>query len=208
MIISLMVGMSLAVPAFAGDSFPAFSEAPLELKVPIEMRGYQPTPKFVTGTNAVYAFSGQIFTNAASGHIQTASEGSSGETDKSTPWKTLTELLAVYQRGSDEKSLRSLYTTSSQSFLDHVYGNPKTAARMKAYGASISGMQAVLGLNFDKGFVAFVTANKTDGKRQAMSFYFVKSNRGYLLSTFDNSDKRIQNLEVFFNTHSAAELLR
>jgi hypothetical protein len=95
--------LAFAVKAAAEDYFPSFSEAPLKLNTPIAMHGYQPTPEFVIGTNAVYTFAGQIFTNATDGRIQTMSEGFSGTTDKSTPWKTLTELLAVYQQGSDEK---------------------------------------------------------------------------------------------------------
>ena len=122
--------------------------------------------------------------------------------------KTLTELLAVYQQGSDEKKIRSLYNTSSQAFLDKIYSTPEMTARMQSFGSSITGMQALMGFNFENGFVAFVKETKNSGTSNMMSFYFVKTNGMYLLSTFRNSDKKIQNIEVFFNTHSAVDLLR
>ena len=200
--------LTFAVKASVGDRFPSFSETSLKLTIPIGMQGYQPTPEFVTGTNAVYRFTGQIFTNATSGHLQTTSEGFSGSTDKSTPWKTLTELLAVYQQGSDEKKIRSLYNASSQAFLDQIYSTPEMTARMQAYGTSIAGMQALLGFDFKDGFVAMMKVAEVSGPSNMMSFCLVKTNGVYLLSTFKNSDKRIQNIEVFFNTHSASELLR
>jgi hypothetical protein len=162
----------------------------------------------VIGTNAFYTLTGQIFTNATDGRIQTTSEGFSGTTDKSTPWKTLTELLAVYQQGSDEKKIRSLYNASSQAFLDKIYGTPEMTAKMHTHGLSMAGMQAVLGFDFKDGFVALVKEAQVSGTSFMNTFYFVKTNGVYLVSTFRNSDKKIQNIEVFFNTHSAAELIK
>ena len=80
-------------------------------------------PAFEVGSNVVYTLNGQIFTNASAGHIQTLAEGFSGATDRSTPWKTLTELLAVYERGARSNAVRRLYTAQSQSFIDEIFTN-------------------------------------------------------------------------------------
>ncbi|HEY5233020.1 MAG TPA: hypothetical protein VIK35_05765 [Verrucomicrobiae bacterium] len=202
------ITLAFTVKATAEDHFPIFSETPLKVAIPTGMQGYQPTPEFVVGTNAFYTLIGQIFTNEADGKIQTTSKGFRGTTDKSTPWRTLTELLAVYQQGSDEKKIRSLYNASSQTFLDKIYGTPEMTAKMHAHGSSIAGMQAALGFDFKDGFVAFVKETQVSGTSFMNTFYFVKANGVYLVSTFRNSDKSIQNIEVFFNTHSAAELIK
>src|SRR5665213_752292 len=122
-----IITLAFTFYATAEDRFPSFSETSLKVAIPTEMQGYQsipkdqPTPDYevVTNvntivTNAIFTLTGQIFTNATDGQIQTTSEGFSGITDKSTPWKTLTELLAVYRQGSDQKKL-GLFTMLRQN---------------------------------------------------------------------------------------------
>lgn len=220
-----IITLAYAINATAENHFPIFSEAPLEVAIPIGMQGYQsipkdqPSPKYevvtntvgtnaIVTTNALFTLIGQIFTNANESRIQLTSEGFSGITDKSTPWKTLTELLAIYQQGSDEKKIRSLYTASSQAFFDKIYGTPEMTSKMQAHGSSMANMQAVLGFDFDAGFVAFIKVTKTSGTTYMNPFYLVKTNGAYLLSTFNNNSKMIQNIEVFFNTHSATDLIK
>ena len=120
-----IITLAFTINATAEDHFPIFSEVPLKVAIPTGMQGYQsipkdqPVPKYevvtntvgtnaIVTTNALFTLIGQIFTNVTDGQIQLASEGFSGTTDKGTPWKTLTELLAAYQQGSDEKKIISL----------------------------------------------------------------------------------------------------
>jgi hypothetical protein len=81
-------------------------------------------------------------------------------------------------------------------------------AKMQAHGSSMAGMQAVLGFDFEGGFIATMKVTKTSGTSCISQFYLVKTNGAYLLSTFKNSDKSMQNIGVFFNTHPAIDLLK
>jgi len=200
--------LSFAFRAAAGDRFPVFSEAPFQLTLSTQMRGYEPTPQDEAGTNAVYKITGQIFTNGTGEPLQTTTEGFSGVTDKHTPWKTLTELLAVYQQGYDQKKVRALYTDSSQEYFDKMFTNQAAAAQMKEYYSSVTGMQALLGFEFAGGYVAFVNESSPAAAKHPMPYYLVKTNGVYRLSTFDNDSKMLINLWVFFATHTAAELIR
>ena len=78
-------------------------------------------------------------------------------------------------------------------------------AKMQTHGSSMANMQAILGFDFDGGFVAFMKVTKTSGTSYVNPFYLVKTNGVYLLSTFNNNSKMIQNIEVFFNTHSVVD---
>ena len=97
------------------------------------MPGCQPTPEFEVGANVVCPLTGQMFTNLTGEPLQTATGGFSGATDKSAPWKTLAELLAVYQQGDDLNKVRGLYTDSSREFFDKMLANQEVAPKMKAY---------------------------------------------------------------------------
>ena len=207
----LLVGLGIlgmAARMMAGDSFPDFSKAQIKITIPTNLPGYEPSPGSEAGRNAVYTINGQIFTNAAAGHIQTTAEGFSGTTDKRTPWKTLTELLAVYQQGCDEKKIRALYTASSQPFLDEVFSKPDNAARLRDYGKSIKGMQVVLGFDLKNGYMVNVNVNDTDSPDDLTPFYFVQTNGVYLLSQFNDDDPRTANIAVFLGSHPAKDLLQ
>src|SRR5687767_4480758 len=105
----------MGTAALAKDVFPPFSEGQLTVAIPTNTPGLlADSSAEAKGTNIIYRITGQIVTNSSEGHIQSQSEGFSGKSDKSTPWKTLTDLFYVYQQGSHQDSLRSLYAKSSQ----------------------------------------------------------------------------------------------
>ena len=200
--------LGMAARMMAGDSFPGFTKAQIKITIPTNLPGYEPSPGSGAGRNAVYTLNGQIFTNASDGHIQTTAEGFSGTTDKRTPWKTLTELLAAYQQGCDENRIRALYTTSSQRFLDQVFRIPDNAARFRDYGKSIKGMQVVMGFDLKDGYMVNVSVNDTDSPNDLTPFYFVQTNGVYLLSQFSDNDPRTANIAVFLGSHPAKDLLK
>ena len=172
------------------------------------MQGYQPTPEFEVGPNVVYNLTGQIFTNLTGESLQTTAEGISGATDRTTPWKTLTEALAVYQQGYDQNKVRALYTDSSQEYFDKMLTNLEVAPKMKEYYSSVTGMQLLLGFNLDGGYVAFVNEAGPAAAKHPMPYFLVKTNGVYRLSTNNNDSKMLLNIWVFFNTHTAAELVK
>jgi hypothetical protein len=133
------------------------------------------------GSNYLYKLNGQVFANPASGHIQSLAEGFSGKSNGSSPWKTLTELLAAYQRGSAETEVRSLYTTSSGEFLNQVYGDAEVKARFQEMGRTISGMQAVMGYDYGGIFMAQVKLQFKGGHQEMTQFCFALEGGRYKL---------------------------
>jgi hypothetical protein len=164
-------------------------------------------PAFEVGTNVVYTLNGQIFTNTSAGHIQTVAEGFSGTTDKTTPWKTLTELLAVYQQGASSNTIRQLYTFESQPFMDEVFTNADGTSRLHSFGLSITNMQVLLGFNWSNAFYAVTAFGSQGNPVDTMPYLFVQTNGQYLFSEFEIEDPKLQNIGVFLNTHSVTNLL-
>jgi hypothetical protein len=202
------VFLSWAFRAAAADRFPVFIETSFMVGVPMTMTGYQRDPAFEADGKAVYTLIGQIFTNAAGRPLQTTAQGFSGTTDRGTPWKTLTELLAVYQAGSGEKQIRSLYAPAAQSFMDKVYGDPAMTARLKSYTGTITDMQAVMVFEEEGGFMAVMNVSRTTEKNSLMPFFLIETNGAYLLSTHRSTSKEERNVCVFLTKHPAAELVQ
>jgi hypothetical protein len=142
------------------------------------------------GDQAIYHVYGQAFANPADGKLQTVAEGFSGTTDRSTPWKTLTELLAAYQQGVNETKVRSLYTSDAQGFLDSIYSNP---AAFASFAASVTGMNIAIGYYSGTGMVVFVRLHTTTGDEK-LPMYLVQSGGQWLLSQFTASQPREANI--------------
>ena len=193
---------------FAADVFPAFSKSSFNVRVPTNTAGYISDPGHEVGTNAVYTLNGQIFTNASAGHIQTVAEGFSESSDKATPWKTLTELLAIYQQGITSNSLKHLYLPGSQSFIDEIYSDAGNLARFQSFSSSITNMQVLMGFDLANGFYAITQYGATNSRPEQMPYFFVQTNGQYFLSTYDSGETNVSNIEVFLNTHSVTHLLQ
>ena len=160
----------------------------ITVTIPTNSPFYQKDAAHEIGTNVVYTFNGQYFTNASAGHLQTTAEGFSGETDKSTPWKTLTKLLAVYQSGSSSNELSSVYSKDSASFLIEVFTNAVDAARFKKIGSSITNMSVVVGLETTNGVLAMVATRYNDSpKVDLQPFSLIKQEGKYFISAHDSS---------------------
>jgi len=193
----------------AENTFPVFTEQPIKISIPTNMPFYQHDKAFEVGSNVVYSVTGQIFTNAADGHIQTTAEGFSGKTDESTPWKTLTELLAAYQNGNQENEIRALYDDeTSTNFLNMVYGSEQMKARFRTMTGSITGMQVIMGFDYSGAFLGEVRLNYKDGTYQEMPFYFVLKADRYKLSAFQdkNTNPMLTNIGLFLNKDRSQSL--
>ena len=193
----------------ASDSFPTFGEYSYAIAIPTNIVGCQIDTNKLVGTNLVYSLVGQVFSNSSLGHIQTLAEGFSGTTDRATPWKIITEMLAVSQQGAVSNKMSSLYSVGSQSYIDSIYTNATTFASFRAFSTSITNMQALMGYEASGGFIAITSIQTTDSAvADILPFYLVKSNNVYLLSSFDSSDSREANIGVFLNSHSVTNLLK
>jgi hypothetical protein len=194
--------------AFAADVFPPFSKTTINVHVPTNTVGYISDPAFEAGSNAVYILHGQIFTNATTGRIQTIAEGFSGTTDRTTPWKTLTELLAVYHQGASSNSVKSLYTSDSQEFIDEIFTDAESTTRFQHFAASITNMQVLIGFDHGNGFYAITEFKTHKDPSDKMPYFFAQQANGkYLLSAFESTATNVSNIEVFLNTHSVTNLL-
>ncbi|MBA4146745.1 MAG: hypothetical protein H0X66_01425 [Verrucomicrobia bacterium] len=171
----IVAGVLCAVGAALGvDVFPKYSKSSITAQIPTNTVGYIKDAAFELGTNVVYTLNGQIFINSANGNIQTVAEGFSGATDKSTPWKTLTELLAVYQQGVTSNKVAALYTPDSQEFLDEIFTDAEVTTRFKEFSSSITNMQVLMGFDLSNGFYAITSFGSTGNPPDKMPFFLSK----------------------------------
>lgn len=200
------VAMSFGTNVFAENIFPPFVESPITVTFPTNTPGCQSDPSFTVGTNFVYHLRGQVFTNVGDGHIQTTKEGFDGSTDKSTPWKTLTEVLAVYQNGSLESKLRPLYTQNSQAAIDKVSADPAALERMKSMTSKITHMNVIMEVHWTNGvFYSFVDYGSSKGDK-VMPFPFTRSGDKYLLAVDKIMDQTcLLNIDSFLNKKIRAQ---
>jgi len=121
----------------AQNTFPDFSFANIQINVPTSMAYLQDDSIKINGNNLVYNLNGQIYNiDNGEGHIQTTAEGFSGFTDRSTPWKTLTELLAAYQN-NDFNAVKSLFTTAGQDSIENFLPTPADISQYMEQSSTI-----------------------------------------------------------------------
>ncbi len=206
MCLLVLFGMSNEV--HAEDVFPEFSTTLTTVHIPIDiLKGYHEDPSHEVGVYVAYNVDGQFFADVALGHIQTLVEGFSGTSDRSTPWKTLTELLAAYQT-TDMEALRSLYTPESQDDLDDLVSDPDLKERFMDFMSAIAGMDIWLGFDYKGGFLAIVNIHYHDAQTDLMPYYFVQSGSTYLLSSVVLDEALDANITVFLQQdHTVEDLL-
>lgn len=205
--ILLLCSLSPIACLSAANVYPPFSEGPFTVWIPTNMPGYMADPAFQVGSNVVYKLNGQIFTNADSGHLQTMAEGFTGTTNLSTPWITLTRLLAVYQQGVTSNSIKQLYTPSSQSFIDDIFTNADATSRFYSFGRSITNMDVLLGFDDANGFFAVTSYGSSGNAPDTMPYFLVKTNGQYLLSYRESNETNTSNIGTFLNTSSVSNLV-
>lgn len=201
---------------WAENIFPVFKVEPIELIIPTNTVGIVPDAVAEKkGTNLIYRVKGQFITNLAEGRIQSTSGGFSGTSDKSNPWKTMTELFAVYQGGGDEAKMRSLYADGYTDVLDQGYKNPATKERFQKLGLSITNMQALAWHESEVekgGSFAYVKLFYKSGRSAVMPYILKKSGENYELiskSFTTNSDPGIwKNVWAYLQSDHATNVFR
>lgn len=185
----------------ASDAFPVFTTTPINITIPASIPGCANDIGHLIGTNYVYELDGQMFSHDK-GHLQTVAEGFSGKTDESTPWKTLTELLAFYQNGGSKNDLAALYDETSTNFINLVYGTDEMKGRFQAFGHSIVGMQIILGCKYSDNYIAaYVRMDYRDGHHDITPFFFTAAGAKYKVIAL-NIDKPVpsfQNIGLYIN---------
>lgn len=197
----------------AEDLFPEFQKGSSRLYIPIEAISfaYEEDLEHEVGFNFSYNINGQLFTNSSQGHIQTLQEGFSGISDRMTPWKTLTELLAAYQK-SDLEAVRSLYTAGSQPVINEWLSTTEAQTKFMNFMKSIQGMNILLGFEHKNGFLALVDVDYGIDDplfdKDVTPFFFVQTDSQYLLSYVSLDEPIDTNISIFLQTgHSVTELL-
>jgi len=129
----------------AEDVFPGFRVSHIKIYVPISAIPWpQDDIEHEVGFNFSYTINGQLFTEPGQGYIQTRVEGFSGTSDKSTPWKTLTELLSAIQ-STDIEAIKALYTPDSADFFNEIFSHPTLKAQYIDQIQEIIGMDVLIG---------------------------------------------------------------
>ena len=204
----------LCISAGATDKFPKFDIEEVKLYVPIDdeaMPIKQEDIEHQLDINFLYTAKGQVFSSSSEGHIQTLSEGFSGLSERSTPWMTLTELLAAFQQ-RDLDAVKALYTDASQGLINEWLADSEIAEQFTQFMKSVIGIEILLGFEYKEGFLAVVTIDYGRGNEQPMDltpYYFVRSGSEYLLSTVTLDDAMSTNISIFLQLgHPVEELLQ
>lgn len=197
----LVLLVTLAWKVHAEDRFPDFSTSDIRIYIPIEriIHAYQPDLVNEVGFNFSYDVHGQLFLDSSEGHIQTLTEGFSGTTDKSTPWKTLTELLAAYHT-ADIDAVKSLYTGDTQDYINEFLSDPAVKNRFINYMNAVKGIKVLLGFNHKNGFVALVNLDYGESAEYRYSltpFFFIQENNRYLLSRVTLNEPSLANISTY-----------
>lgn len=213
-IICLMVMMFSIVEGEvkAENIFPEFNKSSIRIYIPIEEINFsfQEDIEHEVGFNFSYNINGQLFIDPSQGHIQTLAEGFSGITDRSTPWKTLTELLAAY-KNKDLEAVRALYSDDSQAVINEWLSEPGLEERFMDFMESVVGMDVLLGFDHKHGFLALVNVDYGIDDpvfdKDVTPFFFIKSGSEYLLSATTLDEPIDTNISMYLQTgHSVAEL--
>ncbi len=200
----------LIVPEVQAENvFPEFDLSLKRLYIPIDKL---PIPfedlEHEVGLNFSYSLNCQLFIDPLQGHIQTLSEGFSGKSDKSTPWKTLTELLAAYHQTDIEAAI-SLFTPNSQGYIRGKLSTPDIKSGYIEFMKALAGIEVLMGFGFKDGFLAMTNLIYNDASSEPARFYFVKSNEQYFLSTITlrtEEDPMYANIAVFLRSYPVKDL--
>lgn len=136
---------------------PEFKTESIELKFTKFLNGCMSDSINTVGNNLVYNLKGQIF--GQNGVLLPAlSDGFSGNTNRSTPWETLSELVAAYQQ-KDVGKIKDLYTKESQQKVSQVFEGENAPKALEAL--SMCGkVKVMMGFEYKNGYYAIVETEK------------------------------------------------
>jgi len=192
---NIILGLILFMPSlfFGQNQFPIFKFSTVQFTVPESIAMLQNDSLNLVGEEFVYSLKGQKFDmNAGEGHIQTLAEGFNGSTNKRTPWKTLTELLAAYQ-SNDFNKVQSLYTADSQAAINAMLPTQSDINNYMNHASTISAIDVYCAHKLDGRIIAYAKIPEYDG---VMSFYFKKKGKKYYMSSVVDSSAVSWNISM------------
>lgn len=210
----MLIALMLLSPAVqAEDIFPEFIESAIAVDVPLdELLAYQEDLQHTaSGDRLQYILRGQFFSDPAQGHIQTLAEGFSGNpTDRSTPWKMITELLAAYQKG-DLATANSFYDPESLAYIEQALADPAQKEKYIALMRKISGIDVLLGFHHKNGFLAITNVHFDLGEAgmqsQIQPIFLRKFGDQYQMSRTVLDEPVDKNVAIFLKDHTVKNLV-
>lgn len=181
--------MPLVVAAQA--KVPSYEFKPVEIKFAAGFTGLMNDPTHKNGNELVYKYNGQIF-DKTDGQIPTKEDGFEGNTKRSTPWETLSELLLAYREKNFDKIL-SLYTVTTQDQLITLLAGEKKDKFLN-HVSKISKAKILAGFEYKEG-VLVIYESKELG---ISSCYMIKKKKKYVLSSFNDDGPEAWNLSLYF----------
>lgn len=178
----------VASVAFAGA--PSFSVSPLKVVLaPDSTHPYRFEEGALQEGKLMYEVQGQVFDGEA-GLV----EASKRPTKRTSPWDTLSELLAGYASG-DVSAIRSLYTPGSSGFFERLESKPELRERWLGAVGKVTGAKVLFAYLDGEQVMAFV---ELQGGAGACPFAFEKVDGEYLLSASTTASG-----DVFWNVSLA-----
>jgi len=175
----------------AQNNIPVFNSTNIELKFSKFLNGCMKDSLNTVGNNLVYRLKGQQFGENGI-NLPLLSDGFSGKSNRSTPWETLTELVAAYQQ-KDVRKIKELYNSTSQEKVSKVFDGENAQVALDALSAC-GKVKVMMGFEYKDGYYAIVETEKYG----INSNYFVKEKGIYKLSYLDEKSAITWNLSLYW----------
>lgn len=172
----VFIKAALLCSAIAGTV--PFSTSPLQVVLePTKKHDFRPDASHFQDGKLVYSLSGQVFTDDE-GKIAPAT----GTTSRSTPWETLSELLAAYH-AKDPNAIRGLYVPGpdSDALIQALSNDPQAKQQWLALADMMKDACVLLGYQQDDRFISYVRF-QNGGTSLVLPFTFHHIGTQYLLS--------------------------
>ena len=195
-LVTCLIGC-LAVDAFSGEGFPAYSLTRLQIDIPVAKFAPVLDPgEAVKDGKIHYEFTGQSFI-AGGGDLNPGERG--GGTSRQTPWMTLTELVWACQSGV-VANITELFRPEDRAEVASFYQDPTNGARMLAHVKSITKAAVVIAIQKPDALVVILRLETKDGT-DFLPLRVKLMDGKYVLAAGDLSGSLEANLITFLETN-------
>jgi len=170
---------------------PEFKTESIEIRFTKYLNGCMPDPENTIGNEYVYRLKGQIFKDN-DGRIPSLQDGFNGKTAQSTPWETLSELVAAY-KAKDVKKIKSLYNKSSQAKVSAIFEGENAQNALNTL-SQCGEVKILMGFEYQNGYYAIVETENLG----INSNYFILEKGKYKLSALADKNPASWNLALYW----------
>lgn len=188
----LLATLSTPFLSLSQSIFPPFNKEQLEIRLSKSMPGIMDDEDNTKGDSLVYILKGQLFENKE-GEIQKTTEGFNGQSNRSTPWETLTELLSAYE-SRDINKIIDLYDNSSQAQVEAIFKG-QNAEQVLDQVSNAGDVYVLAGFEYKKKGYYAISETKNLG---IVANYFVKVKGKYKLSALQDENPLSWNIALYF----------